>query len=261
MAANILWERFRADSTAEIFNLLQSTSTPDSNALRPQNAPTGAARSLDPGLISRYDLLQVLIDAITTVLGRQVHADEPLVGSGLDSLGMWHVVNMRMPLLPVRPVPLVTVVFFVGAIELRNTINARTGLELPATLVYDYPSATAICDCVLTTMCHETEGIESVDKQLSVALSPIALVLAITDVHTRLPAGDLADRIDRVRLDRWNVEAPMRNGQTMARFGGFVKGWEMFDPDLFSISPSGELAAPTVHMGIVNCGLNFRRRV
>ncbi len=54
---------------------------------------------------------------MSSILGRAVQPDEPLMSAGLDSL---------------------------GSVELRNSLEARLGLQLPATLVFDYPSAAAI---------------------------------------------------------------------------------------------------------------------
>jgi acyl carrier protein len=48
---------------------------------------------------------------------KQVAPDEPLMAAGLDSL---------------------------GAVELRNALEGRLGLQLPGTLVFDYPSRAAL---------------------------------------------------------------------------------------------------------------------
>lgn len=51
----------------------------------------------------------------------QAQPDQPLMEVGLDSL---------------------------GAVELRNSIQARFGLELPATVTFDYPTATAMASYI-----------------------------------------------------------------------------------------------------------------
>lgn len=60
--------------------------------------------------------LQVMA-SIATVLGRNVEEMEPLTSAGLDSL---------------------------GAVELRNSLEEELGITLPATLLYDYPTATEV---------------------------------------------------------------------------------------------------------------------
>jgi acyl carrier protein len=55
--------------------------------------------------------------AVRGVLGADVGSDEPLMDAGLDSL---------------------------GAVELRNALERAVGVDLPGTLVFDYPSARAL---------------------------------------------------------------------------------------------------------------------
>merc|ERR1719396_175646 len=54
-----------------------------------------------------------LTGVVGDVLGREVGGDEPLLDAGLDSL---------------------------GAVELHNTVQQSMGVELPTTLVFDYPN-------------------------------------------------------------------------------------------------------------------------
>lgn len=54
-------------------------------------------------------------------MGAEVSAEAPLTSTGLDSL---------------------------GAVELRKALAGLTGLELPSTLVFDYPSAQAIAELI-----------------------------------------------------------------------------------------------------------------
>lgn len=66
-------------------------------------------------------VLQVLA-AVKTVLGAEVSVDASLMSAGLDS---W------------------------GAVELRKELASVTGLDLPTTLVFDYPSTESITDLIL----------------------------------------------------------------------------------------------------------------
>lgn len=79
-------------------------------------APAAAAAQ-GRARISRAGIASMVHEAVAAVLGPDVNPDEPLMASGLDSL---------------------------GAVELRNALQAQIGSELPATLLFDYPSINAV---------------------------------------------------------------------------------------------------------------------
>lgn len=69
-----------------------------------------------------------MISTVSAVLGPDINPDEPLISSGLDSL---------------------------GAVELRNSLQAQlpAGLDLPATLLFDFPSINAISGYIASQVC------------------------------------------------------------------------------------------------------------
>ena len=86
--------------------------------------------------------MQVL-GAIRTITGADVAAEAPLMTAGLDSL---------------------------GAVELRKELATLSDAELPATLIFDYPSAEAIAELLASQAAAQTQGTDhiiSVDADLS----------------------------------------------------------------------------------------------
>ncbi len=141
------------------------------------------------------------------------------------------------------------------AVGLRNRLGAATGLRLPATLVFDYPTPLALVGYLLDKL----GGI----RRSALAVAPTGAVaepLAIIGMSCRYPGGARSaeelwelvsagrDAISEFPTDRgWDLERlydpdPGRSGASYACQGGFVHDAGEFDAGFFGIGPREALA-------------------
>ncbi|WP_258036747.1 type I polyketide synthase, partial [Streptomyces sp. SM10] len=138
------------------------------------------------------------------------------------------------------------------AVEVRNRLNGATGLRLPTTVVFDYPTATALAGHLLAESFGQ--GDETVVGAPAVSVlddDPIVIVgmgcRFPGDVRTPEQLWDLAvtgtDAISGFPVDRgWGRGADDGSAPAFTPAGGFLHGAGGFDADFFGISPREALA-------------------
>jgi acyl transferase domain-containing protein len=194
-------------------------------AVASQDEPTTGARSTG-------STLDVVRGHIAAVLGHsdpsRVDAERPLRELGFDSL---------------------------MSVELRNKLSATAGRRLPATIVFDHPTATALADHLDEELGAVTP-VTAPTRAAATADEPIAIV----GIGCHYPGGvstpeDLwqlvaqgRDAISGFPTDRgWDLGSlydsdPHRNGTSYTREGGFLGEVAVFDAEFFGISPREALA-------------------
>ncbi|MEV6875984.1 type I polyketide synthase [Amycolatopsis sp. NPDC051128] len=144
-----------------------------------------------------------------------------------------------------------------AAVELRNLLGTATGLTLPATLIFDHPTAKAVADFVKGKLLGAVAKVPATPARTGASMQePIAIV----GMACRYPGGvrspedlwqllvDEVDAVSEFPTNRgWDIESiydPERGkrGKTYAREGGFLHEGTLFDPAFFGIGPREALA-------------------
>ncbi|WP_030242256.1 type I polyketide synthase, partial [Streptomyces lavendulae] len=145
------------------------------------------------------------------------------------------------------------------AVEIRNLLTSRTGLRLPATLIFDYPNSLSLAAFL------QGELLGDAPAGQGAAAGPVATVvdddpIAIVAMSCRFPGGVRTpeqlwellaagrDAVSGFPTDRgWDLEGlydpeSVTENTTYVREGGFLADATEFDPGFFGISPREALA-------------------
>jgi len=142
------------------------------------------------------------------------------------------------------------------AIELRNRLKAVTGLTLSPTLIFDYPTPTALADHIREQLAGLPQQALNAPTDRNVIDEPIAIVA----MSCRYPGGvaspeelwqivaEQRDVLSDFPTDRgWDLNAlynadPDVPGTCYTRTGGFIDDVAGFDAAFFGVSPSEAMA-------------------
>ena len=172
------------------------------------------------------DVTPVVQEVVAGVLGVAPAGDTPLMAAGLDSLGM---------------------------VEVRNALQTRLGVQLPSTLLFDYPTVEAISVFIgqkLASALPEPQlqppavvpqalSLGNTNQQqegLAPTLVVTALVIATPQSAFATPTA--VDTVTMVPISRWDVESAPEGlfAGPAVRFGSYLHNPAAFDAAAFGTS-------------------------
>ncbi|MEW2708707.1 type I polyketide synthase [Streptomyces koyangensis] len=227
VVADIDWERFAPGFTAVRPSRLLAELPEAAQVVRGADA-TGPA---GPAAPDADTVETIVLEAVAGVLGHgspaAVDRERAFHDLGFDSL---------------------------TALELRNLLAARTGLALPAGLVFDFPTPAALAAHLLTQLSGGTAA--SAGPTGGAGRAAADEPIAIIGMACRFPGGvdspaslwelvaSGTDAMSDFPADRgWDLGALLGpGGLSTGRAGGFLDDVAAFDAGLFNISPREALA-------------------
>lgn len=178
----------------------------------------------------RSSVHSVVMSTVTRLLGSDsISKDDPLMAAGLDSL---------------------------GATELVQSLQTAFGISLPATVVFDYPTVSALAAFVSQHTMQEAEQMPQPHAR-AVALGPsafssgrgetshMALIAGVAGDQKDLQHWTHGDAITRVPHSRWDISQQVTSSgmadSLAPQFGSFLDDVDQFDSALFGIMASEAL--------------------
>ena len=212
-----------------------SSSTAVAAALQSSQQPAASAAVPGTAALSQELLLGRVQAALQGVLGVSIGVEEPLMSAGLDSL---------------------------GSVEFANVLSRQFGMQMPGTLVFDYPTVNAVSAYLSEKLAAAAPLVEAAaaeadsptqppvrlsthlptgrqQQQMSTAVAVMAAAShpIITAAHScgAFPWGQ--DHVTAIPDARWDADAALSQGHSMqARFGSFMQDVELFDSTCFGLS-------------------------
>jgi hypothetical protein len=166
-----------------------------------------------------------------------------------------------------------------GAVEYVNLVGRRLNLQLPSTLIFDYPTVTSVSTFLSTTLAaRQAAAAPAATTRTTVAVpkplaAPSAAALAPAPAASVSIRGMLLwpllaaqgsssvssislpqqDAIQAVPASRWNPDetrglpADLTSAVAATRFGAFLQGVEQFDAGAFGLSGPESVAMDPQH--------------
>ena len=177
-------------------------------------------------LMSPHALMPVVQEVVAQVIGQTPTIHAPLMAAGLDSLGM---------------------------VEVRNGLQNRLGLQLPSTLLFDYPSIDAISAFVSqrlmtespvppntasAVLTHPPSVLSMPQQERAQSQSMVVTAMVTAAPQAALQSTAVVDTVSPVPLSRWDVDTAPKGLFTgpAVRFGSYLSDPAAFDAAAFSTS-------------------------
>ncbi|QDZ22815.1 polyketide synthase [Chloropicon primus] len=197
-------------------------------ALHASKALSGGAEPVPEEIVSEAKSEKVISQikgAFEDIVGVEADVDSPLIESGMDSL---------------------------GAVEFRSNLSQMFGLELPPTLVFDYPTIQEIARFLQGSIVEKPLGGDKTQissTQPDPQELPVSVV-EILDMVFKIPTLDEGSHSSsflrlntphtKTPYDRWDIEAdysPARTvGTSYCRFAAYCRDIKSFDARSFKMS-------------------------
>lgn len=244
------WQTYMAamvlDPIPAFFSAVAKTPTPTASDMANQhsvetsNGIPKSAAAVTASVLSEATIAAKVQAALQGILGDGISPDDPLMSAGLDSL---------------------------GSVELANVLARQFSLQLPGTLIFDYPTVNAIAAYLqsrLKPVAAEAQDAKRAEPAMSArrtSLVPSSVqpvkgdaqpqaVAILSAVHQPMSqsshvgtSGDITwdkDYILSVPSARWDTDAASGQQHSVrsiqARFGAFMQAVDLFDAAAFGLS-------------------------